>query len=331
MSKELEETRNLFTDRLMLEIGKWIVGYKEEIRQIIICLLAGGPGLRAHVLLEGVPGLAKTKLAKAIAKTINGDFKRIQGTPDLFPADITGVQIWDVNKCCFEIKKGPVFANILLFDEINRTSPRTQSALLEAMQEGSVTLGDITHLLPELFMVLATQNPIEHDGTFILPKAQEDRFMMKIRVGYAFEEEEMSIVGMGNEDDKEINKVFETDDILKARTLIRKEIMMNEGVQKYIVKLVRATRPGSDSLPEVIKQIDYGASPRAMKALEAASRAYTFLEGRNHVVVEDVDKVALPILRHRITVDPTAVEGNTNDFVDDLLRVIIKKIGGEFR
>lgn len=331
--ENLAELRRLIFVDFMGEIKKRIIGYEEEIRQIIICLLAGGPELKTHALLEAVPGVGKTELAKAFAKIIGGKFNRIQGTPDLLPSDIIGVQIWSSQKEEFETKKGPVFTNILLFDEINRATPKTQSALLEAMQEGRVTIGEETYDLPNPFMALATQNPIEHEGTFPLPEAQIDRFMMKIRFDYVSKEDERIVVDRGNEERPEIEKVIGTDKILEMRSLIRKGVKIDSNAKDYIVDLVRATRPMTSSLPEVKETVSIGASPRAEIAIEAASRIHAFLRGGEAVWPDDVDEVALPILRHRIIVNPLVVPEieTIADFVDQLIEKIKDKIGKGYR
>lgn len=345
MTKErLDDSRIIINEKFVSEIRKRIVGYEEEVRQIIICLFSAGPELRTHVLLEGVPGVAKTELAKTIAKIIGSKFNRIQGTPDLLPSDIVGVEIWNSKKEEFETKKGPVFTNILLVDEINRATPKTQSALLEAMQEGGVTIGDVTYklsdlsMLSDLFMVLATQNPIEHEGVFPLPEAQIDRFMMKIRMGYVSREAERTIVDWGNEARPEIKKILEAEQVLEIRSLIRKGVKISDRQKDYIVDLVRATRPETSSLTEVQEAVLLGASPRAEIAIEAASRVHAFLRGRMNgeyvVLPDDIDEVALPILRHRIIVNPMAVpEGEKiADFVDELIsKTIVDKIGKGYR
>lgn len=329
MVQDIDEARELITKQLIPEVGKRIVGYEKEIWQIVICLLSGGVELKTHALLEAVPGVGKTELAKTIAKIVSGEFKRIQGTPDLLPSDIRGVQIWNSNKRDFETKKGPVFTNILLFDEINRTTPKTQSALLDAMQEGEVTIGDITYQLPSPFMVLATQNPIEHEGTFPLPEAQVDRFMMKIRFGYISKEDERIIVDMGNEARPPINKILGQDEVLSIRSFIRKTMKIDGRQKNYIVELVRATRPETTSLEYVREQVYIGASPRAEIAIEAASRVHAFLRGGPAVLPDDVAEVALPILRHRIIVNPLVVPDKmtTADFVDGLIDRITLEVG----
>lgn len=326
---ELEKARVLFNERFMSEVKKEIIGYEEEIRQIVICLLSGGPRLRTHVLLEAVPGVGKTELAKTIAKIIGGEFKRIQGTPDLLPTDISGVPIWDANKRCFETQKGPVFTNILLVDEINRMVPRAQTALLEVMQEGAVTIRNETYILTDPFIVLATQNPIEHEATFLLPEAQLDRFTMKIRFGYTSRDNEIAILGMRNEDRPPVNKIVEADEIVDLRKLIRQGTKIDDRHRSFIVDLVRATRPEGN--PDMVEKVSLGGSVRPEIAVEAASRVHAFLGGREFVLPEDISEVSLPILRHRIMVNTLEVpEGKKHqDFVDDLIKGIITRVRKE--
>ncbi|MBI2450293.1 MAG: AAA family ATPase [Candidatus Nealsonbacteria bacterium] len=313
MKEELIKARKLFTEDFELEVRKNIVGYEKELRQIVICLLSSGPRLRAHILLEGVPGIGKTELAKTIAVIIGGKFNRIQCTPDLLPSDITGTDIWSSARETLEPRKGPVFTNILLVDEINRTTPRTQSALLEAMQEAAVTMGNTTYQLSEPFLVMATQNPIEHEGTFSLPEAQLDRFMMMIRMGYGSKEDERILVNWGNEERPAMKNIIKLDEILVVRSLIRKEVRIDDRQKDYIVELVRATRSQVG--------ISLGGSPRAMMAIEAGSRVHAFLRGDNTVLPDDIDEVAKPILRHRLMIDDLVVQPDKKklDFIDDLI------------
>ncbi len=269
-------------------LGKVIVGKEETICLLFTALLADG-----HVLLEDLPGSGKTKLARSLAKVLEADFSRIQFTPDLLPSDLTGLNIFDRNKSEFVLKKGPVFANILLADEINRATPRTQAGLLEAMEEHQVTIDGIGYLLPDLFFVIATQNPVEQAGTFPLPEAQLDRFLMKLSVGFPSEEEELKILKTYKEEDpfEKLTSVLTLSDILVMKEEMRK-VKISEDVQKYLISLVRATRNHPDLL--------FGASPRAMLGLQNASMAYAYLQGREYVTPDDVKLLAAPVLGHRI-------------------------------
>ena len=326
MNEALKDARKRFVEDFELEVRKRIVGYKEELRQIVVCLLSSGPRLRAHILLEGVPGIGKTELAKTIAGVIGGKFNRIQCTPDLLPSDITGADIWISSRETLEPRKGPVFTNILLVDEINRATPKTQSALLEAMQEGAVTIGNNTYQLSEPFLVMATQNPIEHEGTYSLPEAQIDRFMMMIRLGYGSKEDERMLVDWGNDKRPEVENIIKLDEILAIRSLIREEVKIDDRQKDYIVELVRATRSQDGIL--------LGGSPRAMMAIEAGSRVHAFLRGDNTVLPDDIDEVAKPILRHRLMIDDMVVQENKKklDFVDELIeKVIIPEVGKRYR
>ena len=288
-----------FIDELRAEIGRVVVGQGYMVERLLIGLLASG-----HVLLEGVPGLAKTLTVSSLAQAIGGQFQRIQFTPDLLPADLLGTLIYNQQTGDFSIKKGPLFTNIVLADEVNRSPAKVQSALLESMQERQITIGDTTFPLEEPFLVLATQNPIEQEGTYPLPEAQVDRFMLKIKVEYPSHEEEMEIMrrmaktSAGNE----IQTIVQPENILSAR-LVLNELYMDERVERYIVDLVIATRdPGAFKLSELIPLIDYGASPRATINLNLAARAHAFLNHRAYVTPEDVRSIAMDVLRHRVTV-----------------------------
>ena len=263
---------------------------------MMIALLADG-----HILLEGVPGLAKTLAISTMAQAVNAKFSRIQFTPDLLPSDVTGTLIYSQKQEQFEVHKGPVFANFVLADEINRAPAKVQSALLEAMQERHVTLGDETYRLPEPFLVMATQNPIEQEGTYPLPEAQVDRFMLKVIVGYPTKDEEKQIIRMNNSGEfPRANKVVEPEDILKARKVVR-EVYMDEKIERYIVDMVYATRTPSDyGLSDLAGFISYGASPRASISLSMAAKAYAFIKRRGYVIPEDVRAVCPEVLRHRI-------------------------------
>ena len=297
--KELNDrirNESAFVDILSMEMGKVIVGQKRLIENMMIALLADG-----HILLEGVPGLAKTLAISTMAQAVNAKFSRIQFTPDLLPSDVTGTLIYSQKQEQFEVHKGPVFANFVLADEINRAPAKVQSALLEAMQERHVTLGDETYRLPEPFLVMATQNPIEQEGTYPLPEAQVDRFMLKVIVGYPTKDEEKQIIRMNNSGEfPRANKVVEPEDILKARKVVR-EVYMDEKIERYIVDMVYATRTPSDyGLSDLAGFISYGASPRASISLSMAAKAYAFIKRRGYVIPEDVRAVCSEVLRHRI-------------------------------
>lgn len=285
-----------FVDMLSLEMGKVIVGQKHLVEDLLIALLADG-----HILLEGVPGLAKTLAISTLAKAVDAKFNRIQFTPDLLPADVTGTLIYSQKAEAFEVHKGPIFANFVLADEINRAPAKVQAALLEAMQERQVTIGDSTYPLPEPFLVMATQNPIEQEGTYPLPEAQVDRFMLKVMVDYPSRDEERLIVRMNNSGDfPQPSKVVGPQDIIKAREVVR-EVYMDEKIERYIVDIVYATRRPEDyGLSELKGLISYGASPRASISLSMASKAYAFIKRRGYVIPEDVRAVCPDVLRHRI-------------------------------
>lgn len=287
---------SVFVDDLKKAIRQVIVGQNELIDKILISLIANG-----HILLEGVPGLAKTLTVKSLAQVIKTHFQRIQFTPDMLPADLLGTLIFDQKSGDFKTRKGPIFANIILADEINRSPAKVQSALLEAMQERQVTIGEHTFILEEPFLVLATQNPIEQEGTYPLPEAQVDRFMLKVIVDYPKKEEEKLIIRMNNTGEfPTAAQVLKPADIRKAREVVR-EVYMDEKIEKYIVDLVFATRnPGDYNLGELKPLIAYGSSPRASISLAIASRAYAFIRRRGYVIPEDVRAVAYEVLRHRI-------------------------------
>jgi MoxR-like ATPase len=278
------------------EVAKRVVGQEVMVERLLIGLLTGG-----HILLEGVPGLAKTLAVRTVAECLRIAYSRIQFTPDLLPADIIGTMIYDQRTQEFYPRKGPLFANLVLADEINRAPAKVQSALLEAMQEKQVTIGGETFFLGEPFLVLATQNPIEQEGTYPLPEAQLDRFMLKVRVGYPTRDAEKEIVArMASGRPIEVARVAEADDILAARSAIA-ELFMDQKVVDYIVDVVRATRdPGSIGLADLKPVIAFGASPRASINLAQASRAHAYLRGRNYVVPEDVQAMAYDVLRHRV-------------------------------
>ncbi len=296
------------------EIGKAIVGHEEVVDGILTCLFAGG-----HALLEGVPGLGKTLLIKSLSEALHLDFKRIQFTPDLMPADVTGTTIVVEGEHGreFQFRKGPIFAQIVLADEINRATPKTQSALLEAMQEKSVTVGGTTHKLDEPFFVMATQNPIEQEGTYPLPEAQLDRFFFKLEVGYSNREELSEIVNRTTAGDQpEIQQVLDGPTILAHQKLIRRVIVAPH-IQDYAVRLVLATHPGGDLAPPVVNQfLRFGASPRAAQALILAGKVRAMLEGRANVSAEDVRTMVLPAMRHRLLLNfEGEAEGMSTDTI----------------
>lgn len=286
-----------FVDLLRMELGKVIVGQKGMVDRLLIGLLGNG-----HVLLEGVPGLAKTLAIKSLSESIQGQFSRIQFTPDLLPADLVGTMIYNQKEESFKVKKGPIFANFVLADEINRAPAKVQSALLEAMQERQVTIGPETFPLPEPFLVLATQNPVEQEGTYPLPEAQVDRFLLKVVIGYPSKEEEQQIIraNLSPSGMRKPQAVVSPDAIIQARQLV-KEIYLDEKIERYIVDLVFATRePSKHGIGHLNQLINFGASPRASIGLGIASKAHAFLNHRGFVTPEDVRAVAMDVLRHRI-------------------------------
>jgi MoxR-like ATPase len=294
------------------QVGRRIVGQNYMIERLLISILTGG-----HVLLEGVPGLAKTLAVRTLAETISTSFQRIQFTPDLLPADIVGTQIYDPSSGQFSVKKGPIFANIILADEINRAPAKVQSALLEAMQEKQVTIGGTTYKLEEPFLVLATQNPIEQEGTYPLPEAQVDRFMLKLHVGYPTREEEKEILRrMASGDAIPVRHVATPQEVMAARHRIA-DLYMDERIVDYIVHIVHTTRfPAESGLPDLAPLIEYGASPRATLALAQASRAHAFLRGRAFVTPEDVKAIAPDVLRHRVL---TTYEAEAEEVTSDAI------------
>ena len=309
-----------FVDRLLDEVGRVIVGQKAMVERLLIGLLSDG-----HVLMEGVPGLAKTLTVRTLADAIRTSFQRIQFTPDLLPADLVGTLIYDPRKTEFETRKGPVFANVILADEINRSPAKVQSALLEAMQERTVTIGDNTFPLPSPFLVLATQNPIEQEGTYPLPEAQVDRFMLKLSVGYPDRDEELEIMRrMSAGPEPKAEPVVTPDEILTAREAVE-TIYMDGKVERYIVDLVFATRePKRCGLEELEPLISFGGSPRATICLARTARAHAFLRHRGYVTPEDVRSVAMDVLRHRVilTYEAEAEELTTEDVVTRVLDTI---------
>ncbi len=311
----------IFVDRLRLELSKVVVGQLYMVDRLLIGLLSNG-----HVLLEGVPGLAKTLTIKSLAQAIQAKFSRIQFTPDLLPADVIGTMIYNQQKHEFVIRKGPIFANFILADEINRAPAKVQSALLEAMQEKQVTIGDETHRLDEPFLVLATQNPLEQEGTYALPEAQVDRFMLKVVVGYPDRNEEQLIIKrqvQGLEVPK-INQVVSVHEIMQARNLVR-DIYMDDKVEQYIIDIVFATRyPEQYRLEKLKPLMSYGGSPRASINLALASKAHAFMGKRGYVIPDDVKAICKDVMRHRIglTYEAEAENITTETIIDEILAVI---------
>jgi MoxR-like ATPase len=314
------EKESAFVDMIRMEMNKVIVGQKHLVDSLMIGLLANG-----HVLLEGVPGLAKTLAIRSLASIIDAKFSRIQFTPDLLPADLIGTLIYSQKREEFIVKKGPVFANFILADEINRSPAKVQSALLEAMQERQVTIGEETYRLDEPFLVLATQNPIEQEGTYPLPEAQVDRFMLKVLIGYPSMEEEKSIVRENlSKVFPSANTVLKTQDITKARDTVR-EVYMDEKIENYILSIVFASRnPEKFGLPRFSSMISYGASPRASINLALASKAFAFIRRRGYVVPEDVRAVCADVMRHRIglTYEAEAENINQDHIIAEILNII---------
>ena len=298
---------------LKAEVGKVLVGQDDMLHRLVLGLLAGG-----HVLLEGVPGLAKTLVVRTLADALDGTFSRIQFTPDMLPGDVIGTQVFNPREGTYAIRKGPVFGNFILADEINRAPAKVQSALLEAMQEKQVTLGDQTFKLTEPFLVLATQNPIEQEGTYPLPEAQLDRFMLKLKVGYPTRDDEVKIIDRmaGTAPEPSASKVMTTDEILAARDVTR-QVIVDDKVKRYAVDVVAATRdPKASNLAALAPLVDNGASPRASIALVKVAKAQALLSGRSFVTPHDVKTIAHDVLRHRILVSYEAeAQGKTTDSV----------------
>jgi len=314
------QKESTFVDSLMTEISKVIVGQNYMIERLLIGLLSNG-----HVLLEGVPGLAKTMAVKTLSSAIQTKFQRIQFTPDLLPADLLGTQIYDQRDGKFSVKKGPIFANLILADEINRSPAKVQSALLEAMMERQVTIGETTFPLDDPFLVLATQNPIEQEGTYPLPEAQVDRFMLKLNIGYPSKDEELEIMRRNTGGAlPEIQAVVKPDAIKRARSVV-KDIYIDEKIERYIVDIVFATRnPEEYGLSDLKPLIAYGGSPRASIYLAMASKAHAFLRHRGYVTPEDVRAIGMDVLRHRVivTYEAEAEEISTEDVVRKVLNNI---------
>lgn len=320
-------------DQMRSELGKMIVGQDEVIEQLFAAIFTKG-----HCLLEGVPGLAKTLMVSSLAKILDVNFKRIQFTPDLMPSDITGTNVLEEDsqgKREFRFVEGPIFTNILLADEINRTPPKTQAALLQAMQEREITVGRNTYQLPEPFFAIATQNPIEQEGTYPLPEAQLDRFMFNIKVGYPSAEEEERIVTSTTRSERpEVSKILSARAIMNIQKLVM-SVAVSPFIVKYVVALVRATRPSDPEAPEVVKELlDFGAGPRAGQFLIHAGKAIAAMDGRFSVGIEDIRKIAIPVLRHRLSTNFQAqAEGMTTDkivtrLLKDIKEPTVPKYGG---
>ena len=317
---DLIASKSNFVNLIRQGMDQTIVGQKHLVDSLLIALLANG-----HVLLEGVPGLAKTKAISTLASLIDARFSRIQFTPDLLPADVVGTMIYSIKKEQFEVKKGPVFANFVLADEINRAPAKVQSALLEAMQERQVTIGEQTFKLDDPFLVLATQNPIEQEGTYPLPEAQVDRFLMKVVIGYPSKSEESDIIKMNIAPDPvQVRPMVTPADIVDTRKVVQ-QIYIDEKIQKYIVDIVFATRfPGDYGLNDLKSMISFGASPRASINMALASRAYAFLRGRGYVIPEDVRAICHDVMRHRLGLSYEAEANNIT--ADEIISNILDKI-----
>jgi len=314
------ERESAFVDLLMMEMNKVIVGQKHMVERLLIGLLGNG-----HILLEGVPGLAKTLAINTLAKAVQGKFSRIQFTPDLLPADVIGTMIYNIKVNDFSIKKGPIFANFVLADEINRAPAKVQSALLEAMQERQITIGDTTFKLEEPFLVMATQNPIEQEGTYPLPEAQIDRFMLKTVINYPKLDEEQLIMRQHLNDTYGIvNAVASIDQIIRARQAVR-EVYMDEKIEKYILDIIFATRfPEKYNLPDLKGLISFGASPRGSINLALAAKCYAFIKRRGYVIPEDVRAVVHDVLRHRVGVTYEAEAENITS--EDIINKIVNEV-----
>ena len=314
------QQESAFIELLNLELGKVIFGQKYMLDRLLIGLLSNG-----HLLLEGVPGLAKTLAIKSLSSAIHAKFSRLQFTPDLLPADLVGTMIYNQKQEQFTVRKGPLFANFILADEINRAPAKVQSALLEAMQERQVTIGDETFKLDEPFLVLATQNPIEQEGTYPLPEAQLDRFMLKVVIGYPTKEEERMIVRQNlAQDFPKINPILDKETVVKARNAVR-QVYMDEKIEKYILDIVFATRyPKESNLRKLENLISYGGSPRASINLALASKAYAFIKRRGYVIPEDVRAVSHDVLRHRIGLSYEAEAENItmDDVITEVLNIV---------
>ena len=315
------QKESVFLDAIQAELRKVLIGQEKMVQRLLIGLLAEG-----HILLEGVPGLAKTLAVKSLAQSINTTFHRIQFTPDLLPSDLIGTLIYNQKESSFEVKKGPIFANIILADEINRSPAKVQAALLEAMQEKQVSIGDKTYPLQEPFLVLATQNPIEQEGTYPLPEAQVDRFMLKVKVDYPSQDEEMSMLALmtSNALPENVSAVVKPKQIMDARNIVR-SIYVDEKIHKYVTDIVFATRyPDKYGIEAIAGLIDVGASPRASLNLVRAAKANAFLQHRGYVTPEDIREVGMDVLRHRVLL---SFEAEAEDVtVEDIIQTVFDTI-----
>jgi MoxR-like ATPase len=320
-SSELHQAHQLKIKQVFEEVAKVVVGQSYMVNRLLVGLFTNG-----HVLLEGVPGLAKTLTISTLAKVLHLDFQRIQFTPDLLPADLVGTMIYNQKDGKFEVKKGPIFANIILADEINRSPAKVQSALLEAMQEKTVTIGETTFKLDRPFLVLATQNPVDQEGTYPLPEAQVDRFMMKVFVNYPTKEEELEIMRRisNMQFGYEVNTMLTKEDIFAIREEVNK-VKISESLEKYIIELVTATRkPKEYKLDHEAQYIQFGASPRASINLNLASKAVAYMEGRDYVLPEDIKEVALDVMNHRILLNYEAEADNVK--TADIVKALLQKV-----
>ncbi len=315
------EQKSFVIDSLRNSMKNYIIGQKHLVDSLLIALLADG-----HILLEGMPGLAKTLAIKSLAELISAEYKRIQFTPDLLPADLLGTMMYSQKKEEFQVKKGPIFSNFILADEINRAPAKVQSALLEAMQERQVTLGETTYKLPAPFLVMATQNPIEQEGTYPLPEAQVDRFMLKVLISYPKREEESLIIRQQMNKAKanaKIESVLTLDDLFEARELVE-QVYLDEKIERYIVDIVFATREQDEKKSNLANYISFGASPRASIALAQAAKAYAFINKRGYVIPEDIRAIAYDVLRHRIGL---SYEAEANELTsDDIIKEILNRV-----
>ncbi|MDR2395054.1 MAG: MoxR family ATPase [Endomicrobium sp.] len=326
MATDIDELNNKISQESMLvskilnEISQVIVGQKYILEKMLIGLFSGG-----HILLEGLPGLAKTLAVRSLAQTVHADYKRIQFTPDLLPSDIVGTLMFNPQNASFSVKKGPVFTNIVLADEINRAPAKVQSALLEAMQEKQVTIGENTYQLPKPFLVMATQNPIEQEGTYPLPEAQVDRFMLKLKISYPTKEEEKIILERMTHSVPQINAVLTLEDVERIKNLIE-QIYVDEKVKNYIVDIVFSSRqPEEYELKDFKNYISFGASPRATINLTLAAKVYAFLQGRGYVIPEDIKEIGYDVLRHRIltTYEAEADSITSDDIVTKIFSTVV--------
>lgn len=320
-TSEIHQEHRAKIKQVLHEVGKVVVGQEYMVNRLLVGLFTNG-----HVLLEGVPGLAKTLTVSTLAKVLHLDFSRIQFTPDLLPADLVGTMIYNQREGKFEVKKGPIFANIILADEINRSPAKVQSALLEAMQEKQVTIGETTFNLDKPFLVLATQNPVDQEGTYSLPEAQIDRFMMKVSIDYPTKDQELEVMRRiaNMQFDFTVNPVLTKEDIFSIRNQVNK-VKISESLERYIIELVYATRkPKEYKLDEQAQYIQFGASPRASINLNLAAKAVAYFEGRDYVLPEDIKEVAMDVMNHRIILNYEAEADNVK--TTDIIKVILGKI-----